>query len=510
MDSIRKRGGVSVTAQHPPRDDWVRDFLLEQREKEIKAERFSKPFTDLLPGMNVVPVHTIPKPGNKLQLIVDHSTSSCSINSMIDQESISGVKLDGIKTLGDSIRVFRANQPDGLAPPLVLWKSDVAAMYRQMPMHPLWQIKQAVQINSEFSIDRCNNFGGRASQKIWWSFMSLVLWISVFKQDLHALKCYVNDNFSFSISGDLELYPPYNAFLPSEQVCLLQLWDKISLPHEEEKQISGTCIPIIGFDVDPNAMTVTMSDSRKTELVNACLSFTVRGACKTLREFQHLQGWVNWALNVFPHLRPALCESYCKISGKTQANALMRINNAMRHELQWLIAHVQTSDGVHMLKSVKWSPYDRMASTLIGYSDALGMGMGIWFPGKYASFQCPLPTEGPRDLIFFYKVLAVYAAFCLGKEYACDWITIYSDNTNTVDMFSSLCTQPTYNRILMAWVDFTLSTSITMRVYFIPGTQNIIVGHLSHFQNHEALRLASKLCINSFQPPQDAMGAAKK
>ena len=120
--------------------------------------------------------------------------------------------------------------------------------------------------------------------------MSLVLWIAVFKRNLHALKCYVDDNFSFSIFGDLELYPPYDAFLPSEQVRLLQLWDEITLPHEEEKQISGTCIPIISFDVDLNAMTVTMSDSRKTELVNVCLSFTVRGMHKTLREFQRLQG----------------------------------------------------------------------------------------------------------------------------------------------------------------------------------------------------------------------------
>jgi hypothetical protein len=145
--------------QHPSKDDPVWDFLLEQREKEIKVERFSEPFTNLLPGMNVVPIHTIPKPGDKLRLTVDHSAGSCSINSMIDQESISGVKLDGIKTLGDSIKVFRTNQPDGLAPPLVLWKSDVMATYQQMPMHPLWQIKQAVQINSEFSINRCNNFG---------------------------------------------------------------------------------------------------------------------------------------------------------------------------------------------------------------------------------------------------------------------------------------------------------------------------------------------------------------
>jgi hypothetical protein len=496
--------------QRPPKDERVRDFLLEQREKEIRAERFSEPFTELLPGMNVVPVHTIPKPGDKLRLIVDHSAGSYSINSMINRGSISGVKLDGIKTLGDSIRAFRAKQPDGLAPPLVLWKSDVAAAYRQMPMHPLWQIKQAVQINNEFCIDRCNNFGGRASQKIWWSFMSLVLWIAVFKRQLHTLKCYVDDNFSFSTSGDLEIYPPYDAFLPTDQTRLLQLWDEISLPHEEEKQISGTCIPIIGFEVDPNAMTVTMSESKKRDLIEACTAFTVRGARKTLREFQRLQGWVNWALNVFPHLRPALCESYRKISGKIRPNAPIRINNAMRLELRWLIEHVKASDGVHMLKSVEWSPYDRMGSTLIGYSDASGVGMGIWFPGEYAGFQCPLPTEGPSDLIFFYEALAVCSAFHLGAEYRYNRIAIYTDNSNTVDMFASLRAQPTYNAILMSWVDFTLSTSIATKVYFVPGTQNVIADHLSRFQNQDALRLAPKLCIQTFQPPQNAMGAAKK
>ena len=112
--------------------------------------------------------------------------------------------------------------------------------------------------------------------------MSLVLWIAVFKCHLHTLKCYVDDNFSFSITGDVELYAPYDAFLPSEQVQLLQLWDEISLPHEEGKQISGTCIPIIGFDVNPNAMTVTMSHAKKAELINACTTFTIRGVRKTL------------------------------------------------------------------------------------------------------------------------------------------------------------------------------------------------------------------------------------
>ena len=165
--------------------------------------------------------------------------------------------------------------------------------------------------------------------------MSLVLWIAVFKCHLHALKCYVDDNFSFSISGDIKLYATYDALLPSEQVHLLQSWDEISLPHEKEKQISGTCIPIIRFDVNPNAMTVTMSDAKRTKLIDACKVFTIRGTQKTLCEFQRLQGWINWVLNVFPHLCPALCESYRKILGKTWPNVPIWVNNAMQRELLW-------------------------------------------------------------------------------------------------------------------------------------------------------------------------------
>ena len=59
-------------------------------------------------------------------------------------------------------------------------------------------------------------------------------------------------------------------------------------------------------------------------------------------------------------------------------------------------------------------------------------------------------------------------------------------------------------------VDFVLSTLIATKVYFVPETQNIIADHLSRFQNREGLQLAPKLRIELFQPPQDAMGVAKK
>jgi hypothetical protein len=106
--------------------------MLSQHEKEIKAEHFSQLFNTLLPGMNVVPIYVVPKPPeDKLHLVVDHSAGPYSLNSMIDCQSIAGVKLDGIKSFSDSIRKFHALHPGDVQSEdfLMLWKSDIAAAY---------------------------------------------------------------------------------------------------------------------------------------------------------------------------------------------------------------------------------------------------------------------------------------------------------------------------------------------------------------------------------------------
>jgi hypothetical protein len=52
---------------------------------------------------------------------------------------------------------------------------------------------------------------------------------------------------------------------------------------------------IIGFEVDPNAMTVTMDADAHIELIELIRSFAVAGKKRTLKEFQQIAGHVNWA-----------------------------------------------------------------------------------------------------------------------------------------------------------------------------------------------------------------------
>ena len=177
-------------SQRPIRSKEEGDFLRAQVRKEVDVGRYSPPFgTDLLPGMYSMPIHAVPKPRSaKFRLVTDHSAGQYALNRMISRDDIAGVTLDNVHDLGQALRLIHLQDPEAR---LILWKADVSEAYRQMPMHPLWQIKQVVTIDSPRYVDHCNVFGGRASQRIFHAFMSLVIWIAVIKLLIALLYIYV-------------------------------------------------------------------------------------------------------------------------------------------------------------------------------------------------------------------------------------------------------------------------------------------------------------------------------
>jgi hypothetical protein len=59
----------------------------------------------------------------------------------------------------------------------------------------------------------------------------------------------------------------------------------------------------------------------------------------------------------------------------------------------------------------------------------------------------------------------------------------------------------------MSAVDVLITHSVDLRVYHVPGHENVVADALSRFRNDVALQLVPDLIINTFTPPQDAMGA---
>jgi hypothetical protein len=482
------------------------DFVREQRDVEVELGQFSPAFgPELLPGMHSMPIGVVPKPrSTNLRMIVDQSAEPWSQNSLIPKAARS-VRLDNIQDLGRILRRVRADHPDAC---LVLFKSDASRAYRTIPMHPLWQIRQVVTIGQDRHVDRCNNFGNGAGGRVHWSFVALVLWIAIFMKFIEDLLGYVDDDFSWDFEWNLEWYAPYGRYYPGKQVRLLELWDELGIPHEERKQQWGTPLTVIGFDVDPNAMTVTMLPESRNDLLVAICAFAKSGQRRPLREFQRLAGWLNWALNAYPLLRPGLSTLYTKMAGKDHPHQPVFVSKGLCDELDWVAERLESSDGVHMLTSEEWCAGE---ADITFYTDACPSGLGIWEPRGNTGFQHAVKDS--RRPIFYLEALAVvsalHIALCL-TDPPPKRVVIYSDNMNTVDIFNSLHAKPEYNPLLLTAADYALKSKSSFRVFHIAGETNTVADALSRFNAGVALSAAPGLTVSSFEPPRLTLGAAEK
>lgn len=347
--------------------------------------------------------------------------------------------------------------------------------------------------------------------KIWASFISLVIWIAIFTCFVDCLLCFVDNHFGISLGGNLELYEPYGQLLLADQVKLLTLWDDIKLPHDEEKQISGRILPIVGFTVDINTNTVAMPIEKRDALAAVCLDFGRPRTTKSLRDCQRMLGWLNWALNAYPKLRPGLSGLYEKIAGLTEPHRRVRMTNKIANELAWFASRMCASSGVHLLTSIDWSTADMDEISVTVYTDASMQGLGVWSLCERVGFQTPLPVDSPSDIIFFFEALAVVCAIWLcTHRFRRRHLVCFSDNTNTVDVYASMSASGPINRLLRYAVDILLELEINFRCYYVPGPENYVADALSHFQNNKVRKITPNVTISTFTPPQDVLGLVKK
>ena len=494
-------------SNRPPKTKREAGFLRDQRDLEISEGRYSESFgTDLLPGMYSTPIHAVPKPrSEKLRLVNDHSAGPFSLNSMIAHEDIVGAKMDTISDLIGALLRYRKWYPDKL---LIIFKSDVSAAYHRLPLHPLWQLKQIITVDDNRHVDHCTSFGGRGSCRDYTAFMGLVLWIAIFVKFIQDLFGYIDDNFGFDEEGSVLWYAPYQCYYPSKQTKLLKLWDEIGLPHDKSKQEYAPVLRIIGFLIDPNLMRVFMDEEDRAKLIQRVTDFaatTPGGTRRSLQEFQQLAGWINWSFNVFPLLKPALSNIYAKIASKTEPHAKIFVSKGVQRDLSWYISHVQLSNGIYLFEDVDWDIGD---ADLVAFSDACLSGLRFFLQNSKEGFQCDVPQSAPKDTIFYFEALAVVSVVDAITRLPTipNSLLIFSDNTNTVNIFHSLRSLPPYNDLLKYTVTLLITHNVSLRVVHVPGVENSVADALSRFENKRAMHACPGLTISTFQPPRISMG----
>jgi hypothetical protein len=474
------------------------EFVKSQCADELAAGRFSPPFPSLLPGMQTSALGAVPKPNSdKFRLITDQSLGPHALNSFIAKEDVR-VQYDSLQDLGRSLRFIRKEFGESI--PLVLWKSDIAHAFRCIPMHPLWQIRQVVEINGEFYVDRCMVFGSRASPYIWCRIAGLIAWMAINTRGLLFLQHYMDDYWSIERGLELVPYSGYGDLRPHGQVQFLVLLDELGVPHEQPKQIFGECIPVIGFNVDTRAMSISMAQNDRQELANAIKAFISHSGRKhPLRKWQQMLGWANWALNAMPHARPALASSYAKLEGKSIANATIFINSAVTSDLTWFADRLLSGAGVSLIRANSW---DENQADVTIFCDACPSGMGFWSPSHRQAYYFECLPEVHRSSNFC-KAAAIVSAL----QWALSLnlpdrprILIYSDNLAAVEVFSSMRGKPPYHAMTMQAAAWIHDHEILWRTLHVPGLDNTIADYLSRGMLHSVRALDKSLPIRPFTP----------
>ena len=300
--------------------------------------------------MHSSPISAVPKstPG-KFRLINDQSRGPHSLNSTIPKSQVK-VKLDTIHDLGNKLLAVQKRHPNRK---LRLWKSDVKSAYRQLPVHPLWQIKQAVPIDGQYHIDRCNTFGNRGGGWNWDSFSSLVNWIGIEKKGITDLLGYVDDNFGWEFEGKQQYYKPYDKHLPTKQARLLELWDELGIPHDEEKQLSGPSLRILGYDVDANAMTVKVPDDKRDKVVELLRSHAHEGKPYTINKLQSVAGSVSSVLSLYPRLRPGLRVLFDEMAEQKPGTTKLVVTKDVARSLSEMAGYLEDAPPVKIRQQKK-------------------------------------------------------------------------------------------------------------------------------------------------------------
>ncbi|KAJ8690349.1 hypothetical protein PTI98_013649 [Pleurotus ostreatus] len=472
--------------------------LRAYRDKEVAAGRWSESLPSLHPKMKVSPMFVVWQKG-KGRIITDHSASG--LNDGIPREE-GRVKYDDMRPFGQCLLDAKLKYPGRR---IVTFKDDVASAFLNVPAHPLWQLRQVVVVDGIYYIVRRLVFGNRASPRIWCSISGLICWIAVRKLGISSLHVFMDDFFGWDFADNLMLFR--GKLRPRQQVWLLLLWDRINCPWEEKKQSFGDIQKIIGFWVDANVGSISLSPGSVADILEKISSFlNTHDRAPILREWQRLTGHLNWAINVLPWGRPALSELYRKMSGKEHPKRPIFINREVRESLSWLSDVIPRSIGVHFIDALRWKDSD---ADMVMWTDAsLRNALAYTYAGNAFVYQIRENQTRYVIDIFFLEMVAILSAV----HHAASLTTpprrllIFTDSLDSVGILNSLAAhEPLHNAPLKAIASIVLTTGVDLQARHIPGKENIKADLLSRllFDDYKRQFPADK--ISSFSPPRDLL-----
>ena len=448
--------------------------------------------------MKLSPIFVVWQRG-KPRVVNDHSASG--LNDCIPR-SEAKVQYDDMRTFGQAIYNAKKAHPNE---DLVTWKSDVSSAFLNLPAHPIYQLRQVVDVEGTRRLIHRLVFGNRASPRCWCSVSGLMCWIAIKKFDIKDLHDFMDDFFSWALKLDFVLYKGVSR--PRSQARLLMFWDEIGCPWKEKKQEFGMELKIIGFYVDINRGTLTLSDESISEIISIVRAFLATpGRRPPLREWLRVGGHLNWVFNVLPLGRPALGALYRKVAGKTLMHAGIVLNSDVVRDLEWLLDVIPRAIGVHFVSATHWD--DREADFVLWTDASLRLGLAFIYAGRGFTYALSPNTSNEKIDIFFLELIAILSAVhhVALFHHPPRKVLLWTDSLDSVAAYSSLrAAESIHNSVLLALAGILLETGMDLRIRHIAGKENTRADLLSRLMIDEFHHRFPSHRVCLFSPPRELL-----
>lgn len=316
LDKKVKRSLTSHTDEHA-------DLIAAQVAKEVEKGWISPGFKQLpaAGGVVISPRFIVERVGSKPRIVDDHSSSRLN----------DGIPRSGYPTVYDTvdklIGLHRYLEHKKVSPlrDWIEWKADVTGAFKLLPMHPLYQVRQGIQVRyrkasggwyTRYHIQWRGAFGCRAMPYLWTSFMSALLWIAHEHMGVDYPLAYMDDAFGVDVSGSKEAatVDGIERLLPRDQARTLKLWAFLGVPYEGKKVESGRELVITGYLIRLDERDISISDESRAALLLYLKQFLDHPKrAPKLIEWQRAIGYMNWAVPMDPWARPLLTPLIAKL-----------------------------------------------------------------------------------------------------------------------------------------------------------------------------------------------------
>jgi len=294
---------------------------------------------------------------------------------------------------------------------------------------------------------------------------------------------------------------------PRKQVQLLLFWEAIRCPFSDIKQQHGEVLKIIGFWIDANLGSISLSPRSIDDLIDKINSFLSHRQ-HALRDWQRLAGHINWLFNVLPWGRPALTEFYRKISGKRHQYAMIPLNRTVIEDLSWLRAIIPESTGIRFVDAELWNDCD---ADFVVWTDASLSALAFTYAGNGFVYPLSEPSNARfKTDIFFLELIAILSAvFHIASfDKPPRRVLLWTDSLDSVAVLNSLrAKQDIHNAPLLAIANIILRSGINLRLRHLTSKENIRADMLSCLLLSDFSRKFPSDRVRIFSPPRDLLPA---